>query len=148
MSMARRVARPVPAGWPANKWEEAMSEVAGSAGIVVTIGGQTRQYEAFVTSAPARLDAPSTVTLYASSLADVAMFAANDVALGASQPRTGARLILVDVSELAWQRARCREARHLLAPADPWLAGANTLQPWLWRRLRGCVGGCEIETGG
>ena len=49
--------------------------------------------------------------------------------------------------ELAWQRARCREARHLLVPADPWLAGANALQPWLWRRLRGCAGGCETANG-
>ena len=40
------------------------------------------------------------------------------------------------------------EARQLLVPAGPWLAGANTLQPWLWRRLRGCADCCEIETGG
>ena len=32
----------------------------------------TRLYRAFITSAPARLDAPSTVTLYASTLSDVA----------------------------------------------------------------------------
>ncbi len=124
-----------------------MSDVSNHASIVITIGGQSRHYEAYVTSAPARLDAPSTMTLYASTLADVAMFAANDVALGPASGPSGARLILVDVTELAWQRARCREARHLLVPADPWLAGANTLQPWLWRRLRGCVGGCENANG-
>ncbi len=39
--------------------------------IVVTIGCHTRLYYAFVTSAPARLDAPSTVTLYAATLSDV-----------------------------------------------------------------------------
>jgi hypothetical protein len=127
--------------------EGSMSDVPNHASIVVTIGGQSRRYEAFVTSAPARLDAPSTMTLYASALADVAMFAANDVTLDPASARSGARLILVDTTELAWQRARCREARHLLVPADPWLAGANTLQPWLWRRLRGCIGGCEIEAG-
>jgi hypothetical protein len=125
-----------------------MSDIPNRAGIVVTIGGQSRRYEAFVTSAPARLDAPSTMTLYASALADVAMFAANDVTLDPSSARSGARLILVDATELAWQRARCREARHLLVPADPWLAGANTLQPWLWRRLRGCSGACETANGG
>ena len=124
-----------------------MSDAQNHASIVVTIGGQSRRYEAFVTSAPARFDAPSTVTLYASTLADVAMFAANEVALDPASVRSGARLILVDATELGWQRARCREARHLLVPADPWLAGANTLQPWLWRRLRGCVGVCEIGTG-
>jgi len=124
-----------------------MSDLPNHASIVVTIGGQSRRYEAYVTSAPARLDAPSTMTLYASTLTDVGMFAANDVALGPASGPSGARLILVDVTELAWQRARCREARHLLVPADPWLAGANTLQPWLWRRLRGCVGGCENANG-
>jgi hypothetical protein len=124
-----------------------MPDCRNPASIVVTIGGQSRRYEAFVTSAPARLDAPSTMTLYASTLADVAMFAATDVAIGSTSAGSGARLILVDSNELAWQRARCREARHLLLPADPWLAGANTLQPWLWRRLRGCTGSCEVERG-
>jgi hypothetical protein len=126
--------------------EESMANVLNHASIVVTIGGQSRRYEAFVTSAPARLDAPSTMTLYASTLADVAMFAANDVALGPASAGPGARLILVDASELAWQRARCREGWHLLVPADPWLAGASTLQSWLWRRLRGCTGDCDVET--
>jgi len=126
---------------------ETMADTPNHASIVVPMGGQSRRYEAFVTSAPARLDAPSTMTLYASTLADVAMFAASEVTIGATAG-CGARLILVDTTELTWQRARCREARHLLVPADPWLAGANTLQPWLWRRLRGCTGDCEIETGG
>jgi hypothetical protein len=124
-----------------------MSDTPNQASIVVTIGGQGRRYEAFVTSAPPRLDAPSTMTLYASTLADVAMFAANDVTISPTLAGAGARLILVDVTELAWQRARCREARHVLVPADPWLAGADTLQPWLWRRLRSCAGGCEHTAG-
>ena len=105
-------------------------------GIVVTIGQQSRLYYAFVTSAPCRLDAPATLTLYASTLADVALFAANEVVLDAAHSQAWARLVLVDASELAWQRARCREARHLLAPADAGLVGPSTLQCWLWRRLR------------
>jgi hypothetical protein len=113
-----------------------MTVASSAPGIVVTIGGQSRRYEAFVTSAPARFDAPSTMTLYASTLADVAMFAANDVALAPASDWSGARLILVDATELAWQRARCREQRHLLAPADGGLVGASTLENWLWRRLR------------
>ena len=36
----------------------------------VTIGGETRIYEAFVTTAPATLDRPSTVTLEESSFAE------------------------------------------------------------------------------
>jgi hypothetical protein len=36
-----------------------MSDTPNHVGVVVTIDGQSRRYEAFVTSAPARLDAPS-----------------------------------------------------------------------------------------
>src|SRR6478752_7111732 len=124
-----------------------MVESSTDPSIRVTIGRQSRLYHAFVTSAPARLDAPSTVTLYAATLTDVAMFAANEIALDAARARLCARLVLVDATELAWQRARCREARHLLAPADGGLIGLNTLQHWLWRRLRGCVGVCESPKG-
>ena len=114
-----------------------MVELSISPNIVVTIGRQTRLYYAFITSAPCRIDAPSTVTLYAASLADVAVFAADEVLFDATRARTCARLVLVDATELAWQRARCRETRHLLAPADGGLVGLNTLQHWLWQRLRG-----------
>ncbi|HYN09700.1 MAG TPA: hypothetical protein VES67_20125 [Vicinamibacterales bacterium] len=114
-----------------------MAELSISPSIVVTIGRQTRLYHAFITSAPCRIDAPSTVTLYAATLADVAVFAANEIVLDATRARTCARLVLVDATELAWQRARCREARHWLAPADEGLVGLNTLQHWLWQRIRG-----------
>jgi hypothetical protein len=40
--------------------------------IGVTIGRHTRLYYAYITTAPANLDAPSTMTLYAATLADVA----------------------------------------------------------------------------
>jgi len=104
--------------------------------IVVTIGHQTRFYRAFITSAPARFDAPSTLTLYASTLSDVAMFAANEIALDAGRARACARLVLVDATELNWQRCRCRETGHFLTPADAGLVGLNSLQVWLWQRLR------------
>jgi hypothetical protein len=113
-----------------------MIESSTNPSILVTIGRQSRLYYAFVTSAPCRLDAPSTVTLYAATLSDVAMFAANEITLDAACARVCARLVLIDATELAWQRARCREARHLLAPADGGLVGLNTLQHWLWQRLR------------
>ena len=45
-------------------------------GVDVTIGGETRSYEAFVTTAPAELDRRSTVTLEESSFAEVAHLAA------------------------------------------------------------------------
>ena len=121
-----------------------MLELSMSPSIAVTIGCHTRLYYAFVTSAPCRLDAPSTVTLYAATLSDVAVFAADEIALGGARARTCARLVLVDATELAWQRARCREARHFLSRADSGLVGRNTLQHWLWQRLRAPVA-CEAS---
>jgi hypothetical protein len=104
--------------------------------ITVAIGRQMRVFHAFVTTAPAALDAPATLTLYSAALSDVSGMAAYPITVDATRARTPARLILVDTTELAWQRARCRESQHLLAPADPVLVGANTLQHWLWLRLR------------
>ena len=104
--------------------------------IEVTIGRQTRLYHAFITTAPAALDAPSTLTLYAGSLSDVVGFAVDPSSMEAARARTPSRLILIDTTELAWQRARCRTSAHRLAPADPVLMGLNTLQQWLWQRLQ------------
>ena len=105
-------------------------------GIAVAIGQQLRVYQAFVTTAPAALDAPATLTLYSARLSDVSAMAANPITVDATSARTSARLVLVDVTERDWQRARCREGQHLFTPADPVLVGANTLQQWLWLRLR------------
>jgi hypothetical protein len=116
--------------------EKTMTELSVTPYIVVTIGCHSRLYYAFVTSAPSRLDAPATVTLYAATRADVATFAADVAALDADSAPTCARLILVDATEFRWQCARYRDARHVLAPADAGLVGANTLQHWLWQRLR------------
>ena len=46
---------------------------AYSPAVDVTIGGQTRIYHAFITTAPITFDGPSTLTLYESSFADVAV---------------------------------------------------------------------------
>ena len=104
--------------------------------ITVTIGQQSRIYAAFVTSAPTSLDSPATLTLYASSFADVAGFAADPVTLDPADRQTPARLVLVDLMELAWQRAKCHGHNHAFLPADPVLVGLNTLQHWLWQRLQ------------
>jgi hypothetical protein len=109
--------------------------------IVVTIGQRTRLYRCFVTSAPSRLDAPGTVTLYASTISDIAVFAVDETVLEASRAGECARLVLIDAAELPWQRARCREERHLLAAADGGVAGDRTLQSWLWRLLCQCAYG-------
>lgn len=113
-----------------------MHDRCSGASILVTIGERSRLYRAFITSSPAAIDAPATVTLYQATLADVAVFAADEVVLDAARAASCARLVLVDAAELPWQQARCREARHLFEPADAGLVGANTLQHWLWRRLQ------------
>lgn len=103
--------------------------------IEVTIGGQTRLYHAFITTAPAALDAPGTLTLYAGPFCDVVGLA-NDPPIGNGRPDLESRLILIDSTELAWQRARCRSREHLLSSADPLLVGLTALQQWLWQRLQ------------
>jgi hypothetical protein len=103
--------------------------------IEVTIGRETRLYHAFITTAPARLDAPATVTLHTAPLSDVSAMTADPITFNVARAKSSARLVLVDATELDWQRARYREEQHLLASADPVLVGLNTLQHWLWNRI-------------
>ena len=103
--------------------------------IEVTIGRETRLYHAFITTAPTSLDAPATVTLHTAPLSDVSGMAADPIALNVTHAKTPGRLVLVDGTELEWQRARYREGCHLFARADPVLVGLNTLQHWLWNRI-------------
>jgi len=104
--------------------------------ITVTIGRHTRLYFAFITTAPAALDSPATMTLHAGTLADVVGFAADACVHDEMRARTPARLVLVDAMELAWQRARYRGHQHRLVAADRGLVGHHTLQHWLWQRLQ------------
>jgi hypothetical protein len=104
--------------------------------IAVNIGQQGKLYHALVTTAPAELDGPSTMTLYAAPFSEVAGFAADPIGVDSARASVPARLVLVDASELTWHRSRCRESQHILAPADPVLIGLRTLQHWLWQRLR------------
>ena len=113
-----------------------MHTTAITPSIGVTIGRQMRLFHAFVTTAPAVLDAPSTVTLYLATLSDVSGLAAEPSALHGMRASTPARLVLVDSTELDWQRARYREGHHVFTTADPVLVGLNSLQHWLWQRLR------------
>ena len=108
---------------------------ANSPAVDVTIGGQTRIYHAFITTAPVTFDGPSTLTLYESSFADVAGFAADPIPFDHDLARRTARLVLIGSTELAWQRARYREGQYVLAQTDPVLVGLRTLQHWLWHRL-------------
>lgn len=113
-----------------------MTQIHGTPSIEVTIGRQTRLYHAFITTAPATLDAPSTVTLYAGPLKDVAGLAGEELTFDTAKAATPSRLVLIDTTELGWQRARCRAKAHRLLPADPVLVGFTTLQQWLWQRLQ------------
>ena len=113
-----------------------MTQIHGTPSIAVTIGRQTRLYHAFITTAPATLDAPSTVTLYAGPLKDVAGLAGEELNFDTAKAATPSRLVLIDTTELGWQRARCRAKAHRLLPADPVLVGFTTLQQWLWQRLQ------------
>ncbi len=113
-----------------------MSEIARTPNIAVTIGRQMRLYHAFVTTAPRTLDGPPTVTLYASTLADVSGLAAEPPAYDTVRATSEARLVLIDATELAWHRSRYRSESHVCLPADPVLVGRNTLQHWLWQRLQ------------
>jgi hypothetical protein len=107
--------------------------------ITVTIAGQIRIYHAFVTTAAPAVDAPSTLTLYTSTLADVSGFAADPLVFEATRGRMPARLVLIETRELAWQREKYRADHALCAPADPVLVSVKTLQQWLWARLQAAV---------
>ena len=113
-----------------------MTESSASPSIAVSIGSHARVFHAFITTAPVGLDGPSTFTLYTASLPEVALLAADPIACDVTDARAYARLVLIETTELGWQRARCRESQHLLAPADHGLVGSRTLQQWLWRRLQ------------
>jgi hypothetical protein len=114
----------------------AMRHLSITPSITVTIGHHTRQYFAFVTTAPGELDSPATVTLYAGAFSDVVGFAVDSFTHDDIRAQTPARLVLVDALELAWQRARYRGHQHLMLPADRVLVGLRTLQHWLWQRLQ------------
>jgi hypothetical protein len=103
-----------------------MRQLSITPSITVTIGRHTRQYFAFVTTAPAGLDSPATVTLHAAPFADVVGLAADPITHDEHRARTPARLVLVDAMELAWQRAKYRGHQHLILRADPGLVGLNT----------------------
>jgi hypothetical protein len=110
----------------------------------VTIGDETRIYEAFITTAPVAFDRPSTLTLYESSFSYVAGLAANPIPFDQERGRTPARVVLIASKDRLYQRALYREGHHLLMPADPILVGRNTLQDLLWQRL-GLASACEVH---
>lgn len=106
--------------------------------IEVSIGRELRLYHAFVTTAPPRFDAPATLTLYAAPLSDLSGMAADPVALDSVRANTLARLVLVDGSELGWQRARYRQpstfSHQPIRYSSAWTPCSTACGPALGRR--------------
>ena len=112
-----------------------MNERSLTPNITVTIGHHTRLYFALITTAPAELDSPATITLLADTLLELSCYAEDPFSLDTSRSRYASRLVLVDTLERAWQCAKYEGNGYLLIAADPRLAGFNTLQQLLWRLL-------------
>jgi len=104
--------------------------------IEIAIGREMRLYHAYVTTAPAKLDAPATLTVHAAPLWDVLWMAAAFLSLDADRAKQPGRLVLVDDTQFDWQEAKYKEAQHLFTPADSGLVGIGALQNSLWNRLR------------
>jgi len=104
--------------------------------IAAMIGGQARVYYAYVTTAGPELDGPSTMTLFASTLAVLLGLAPDSIVNDSWRGNEPARLVLIDVRELARHRATYRAAHCVFAPADSVLVDPKTLQYWLWQRLQ------------
>ena len=113
-----------------------MQEFSPMPSISVAIGGQLRVYHAYITTASPKLDGPSTLTLYASTLTDLSGFAADPIVHDTSRGRMPARLVLIEMRELKWHRDRYAAEHRIFAPADPVLVSLTTLQRWLWFRLQ------------
>ena len=113
-----------------------MRQLSYRPSITVTIGRYTREYRAYVTTAPAELDLPKTVTLQEGPFSEVVGLAADPITYHELRARTPARLVLIETRQEDWQEARYREQQHLILPADPGLVGFNALQLWLWQRLQ------------
>ena len=101
----------------------------------IRIGGELRTYHAFITTAPAAFDTQGTISLHASTFAEVVALVEQPIPFDRALGQTPARLVLVGRQEFELQRALYREGRYLLAPTDPHLVGETTLQRWLWQRL-------------
>jgi hypothetical protein len=89
-----------------------MRQLSIAPSITVTIGHHTRLYFAFVTTAPADLDSPATMTLHGSTFAEISGFAAEPITMDGVRARMSAQLVLVDAMELAG--------------SEPGTAGTNT----------------------
>src|ERR1700688_301852 len=106
---------------------EPMRDSSPTPNIAVTIGGQLRVYYAYVTTAGPDHDGPATMTLYASTLTELSGFALDPIAHDSVGGQALARLVLIDLTELTWHRARYRREQCIFVPADPMLVSPQML---------------------
>jgi hypothetical protein len=103
---------------------------------VWTFVRQLRGPHAYLTDADPSLDGPSTITLDASTLTDLAWLAADPIVFESGWGKKAARLVLIESTQRKWHRDSYRGAHCFVAPADPVLVSLKTLQDRLWRRLQ------------
>jgi len=123
------------AGILERKETQPMLDRSRTPSISVTIGRRECLYDAFITTAPAKLDLPATITLLADTLLELSCYAEDPFSLDTTRSRYAARLVLVDNLQSDWQCAKYEGNGHLLIAADPRMADFNTLQQLLWRLL-------------
>jgi hypothetical protein len=105
------------------------------ASISVTIGRLECLYDAVITTAPATLDLPDTITLLADTLLELSCYAVDPFSLDTTRSKYAARLVLADTLKREWQCATYEGNGHLVIAADPRMADFNTLQQLVWRLL-------------
>jgi hypothetical protein len=111
-------------------------DISPTLNVAVFSGGKGRVYAANVTTAGPELDGPSTMTRYASTLADLSRLPADLIAHDSSRNDPPAGLVLIELRELATQRPHILRRTGIFAPAAPVLASPNTRQHWLWQTLQ------------
>ena len=72
-----------------------------------------------MTTAPAVLDSPNTITLDEGLFADMVGYAADPVTYDELLGPRSTRLVIVDGAQRAWQEAKYLGHHHLLLRADP-----------------------------
>src|SRR5262245_19031976 len=113
-----------------------MCKLTAATHLIVKIGRQSRLYFGFITTAPAALDAPGTITLHAHTFQGMSGFLAPGIdATDVARDAPG-RIVLVDANEYAWQEAHYRSHNHQLFVTDQMFAGPNVFEFWVWQKLR------------
>ncbi len=122
-------------GFLGPKGAQHMLDRSRTPSIAVTIGHRECLYDAVITTAPVRLDLPSTITLLTDTLLELSVYADDPFSLDTTRSRYAARLVLADNLQSDWQCAKYEGNGHLVIAADPRMADFNTLQQLLWRLL-------------